>query len=167
MEMKDMFAKEAGSPMGGESGMSAAKELDMETEGAMISASPVVTVKARTIDALQKAINSAMTVFGAPPIKVEVVELKGETLPVEIMKALQMVNAAHNDFMGEDAVDIAAFETDGGALIQIAKLGKVMGDKAFIKFLKTPETRATEALEEVTEEPEAEEMSEDDMMMRM
>lgn len=165
MKMEEMFAEEAMSPMGGESGMEAAQELDTETDDALMSASPVVTVKARTLTALTKALNAALPIFDAPPIETEARDLKGEPLPVEIMRAIQMINAAHNDYMGEDAVDIMNFETDSGALIETAKIGKVMGDKRFVKFLKTPETRATEAVEEVEEEPE--EMSEDDMMMRM
>ena len=167
MKMEEMFAEEAMSPMGGESGMQAAVALDAETDDALMSASPVVTVKARTLGALTKALNAALPIFEAPSIEVEAVDLKGEPLPVEIVKAIQMINAAYQDYMGEDAVDMMNFETDGGALIETAKIGKAMSDKRFVKFLKTPETKATEAAEEVEEVEGEEEMSEDDMMMRM
>lgn len=164
-EMKDMFMNEGGAPP--ETGMAAAADLDMARDEAMTAASPSVTVKARTVKALVDGVNKALPLFQAPPIKVEAVDLKDEPLPVDITKSLEMINAAHNDYIGDDAVDIMKLETDSGALIEIAKLGKAMSDKQFVKFLNTPETKAVEVKEEMTEGPEMEDMSEEDMMMRM
>ena len=164
-DMKDMFAQEGGAPP--EPGMKVAQEMDVAVDEAMTSASPTVTIKARTVKALSDALNKALPLFEAPPVEVEAVDLKDEPLPVEIIRALQMINAAYNDYAGEDAIDITAFETDSGALIEIAKLGKAVSDKKFAKFLSTPETKGTEAKEETTEEPEMEDTSEEDMMMRM
>ena len=165
-EMNVMFAME---PMeGDDSGMKAAKELDMAEDDSTMAASPTVTIKARTVKALQGALNKAMTAFGQPEIMVEAKDLKGEPLPLELIKGLQMINAAYEDYSDEPAVSFEAMVDDKGALIEIAKLGKVLGDKGFLKFLKS------EALGEETMKPSApkmemeeEDMEEDDMMMRM
>jgi hypothetical protein len=77
-----------------------------------------------------------------------------------------MINAAMNDYMGEDAVDMAAMETDKGALIEIAKLLQVLSDKGFKKFLTSAPKGETVATE-VTEDMGEEEVDEDAMMMRM
>lgn len=148
-------------------GMKAAKELDAVENENVRSAAPVVTIKARTVKSLVDATNKVLQMFGAEPLEVVAVELKGEELPVPVIKALSMINAAMNDYMGEDAVDMVAMETDKGALIEIAKLQKVLSDKGFRKFLASApkgETVATEATEEMGEE---EEVDEDAMMMRM
>ena len=148
-------------------GMKAAKELDAVEDENVRSAAPVVTIKARTVKSLVDTTNKVLQMFGAEPLDVVAVELKGEELPVPVIKALSMINAAMNDYMGEDAVDMVAMETDKGALIEIAKLGKVLSDKGFRKFLASApkgETVATEATEEMGEE---EEVDEDAMMMRM
>lgn len=164
-KMEDMFAEETAPQKGGESGLAAAKSLDEETDAAMSAAAPSVTVKASTVKALVAALNKALPLFEAPPIEVEVRDLKDEPLPTDIMKALQMINAAYSDYAGEDAVDVVAMDMDKGALIEVAKLGKALADKGFVKFLKSSETRATEAKEEVVEEGGGEEGDDEEMMM--
>lgn len=168
-KMEDMFAEEAAAPKGGESAMKAAEELDMEEEAALTAATPAVNVKAGTLKALVGALNKVMPMFEAPPLEVEARDLKDEPLPTDVMKALQMINAAYGEYAGEDAVDVMQMEADKGALIEIAKLGKVFADKGFVKFLKSSETRATEAKEEVAEGPEEGEGDDEEekMMMRM
>jgi len=149
-------------------GMKAAKELDVVEDENVRSAAPVVTIKARTVKSLLDATNKVLGMFGAEPLQIVAVELEGEELPVPVIKALSMINAAMNDYMGEDAVDMAAMETDKGALIEIAKLQKVLSDKGFKKFLTSApkgETVATEMTEDIGEE--VDEVDEDAMMMRM
>jgi hypothetical protein len=133
----------------------------------MSAAAPLVTVKARTVAALLKEINRALPLFDAPPIEMEAVDLKDEELPSEIMRALQMMNDAVTDFSGEPAVDIENMDTDTGALLEIAKLGKALADKALIRFLKTEKKEASRPQETEVEEEDTGEISEDDMMMRM
>ena len=165
--MQDMFAEETASPKGGESAMKAAADLDTETEGALVVASPSVTLKAQTVKALRDALNKVMPMFEAPLLETAVADLKDEPLPLDLVKALQMINAAHSDYAGEDAVDLLAMDGDKGVLIEVAKLGKAFTDKGFIKFLKSSETRATEAKEETMEEDEGEEEDDAMMMSRM
>jgi len=165
MKMEDMFAEETTSPKGGESGMKAARELDAATDEALADASPVVTAKAATLKALVKALNGVTPLFGAPAIEIDIVDLKGEPLPTAILKILQAVNAAYYDYADEDAVSFDSMKDDKGILIEIAKLSKILGDKGFVKFLKSSETKGTEALEEAEEEPEEEGSEEGDEEM--
>lgn len=169
MSDKEMFmSEEGGSPDDG--GMKAAKELDKVEIEMTISAVPDVTVRAGTVKAIVSAINKAMPLFEAPPLKVEAVDLKKEPMPVEVVQALQMVNAAYEDYEGEPLIKVDAMVDDKSALIELSKMTKALADRGFIKFLKSPapETKGTEMAEDMMEgEEEEEEMSEDDMMKRM
>ena len=165
MKMEEMFADETTSPKGGESGMKAARELDVATDEALADASPVVTAKAATLKALVKALNGVTPLFGAPAIEIDIADLKGEPLPTAILKILQAVNAAYYDYADEDAVSFDSMKDDKGILIEIAKLSKILGDKGFVKFLKTSETKGTQDVEEAEEPEEPEEGDDEEMMM--
>jgi len=154
MEMEDM---------GGEEGLKAAKQLDMEEDDALSAASPAVTVKARTVSALVQALNRIMPLFGAPKIEVEVTDLKDEPMPLELMKALQMLNAAYSDYADEDLVSITSMADDKGALIEVSKIMKVLGDKGFAKYLKKEVT--SPMVEKKPEAPPPEEEDDEEMMM--
>lgn len=166
MSDKEMFMSEEASPAD-DSGMKAAKELDSVEMEMTISAIPDVTVRAGTVKAIVSAINKAMPLFEAPPLKVEAVDLKKEPMPFEVVQALQMVNAAYEDYEGEPLISVEAMVDDKSALIELSKMTKALADRGFVKFLKepAPETKATQMPEEMEEEEE--EMSDDDMMMRM
>jgi hypothetical protein len=161
MEMDEMEME-----MGGEGGMKAAMELDAEEDDALSSASPSVTVKARTISALVQALNKVMPLFSAPKIEVEITDLKEEPMPLDLMKALQMLNAAYSDYADEELVSIPSMADDKGALIEVSKIMKVLGDKGFAKYLKK-EVMAPK-VEKESLAPEMESEDEDEkMMMRM
>jgi hypothetical protein len=168
MSDKEMFMSEEGASPDDDSGMKAAKELDKVEIEMTISAVPDVTVRAGTVKAIVSAINKAMPLFEAPPLEVEAVDLKKEPMPYEVVQALQMVNAAYEDYEGEPLVSVEAMVDDKSALIELSKMTKALADRGFVKFLKepAPETKGTEMAEEVMEEEE-EEMSDDDMMKRM
>jgi hypothetical protein len=153
-----------------EAGMKAAEELDKVENENIVAAAPVVTIKARTLQSLGDATNKVLSLFGAPPVAVEAVEIKSAELPLPLIKALSMINAAMSDYIGEPVVDFDAMATDKGALIEIAKLIKVLGDKGFKKFLASApkdENKGTEIAEEMGAPEEESSMSEDKMMMRM
>lgn len=161
MEMDEMEME-----MGGEGGMKAAMELDQEEDDALSSASPSVTVKARTISALVQALNKVMPLFSAPKIEVEITDLKEEPMPLDLMKALQMLNAAYSDYADEELVSIPSMADDKGALIEVSKIMKVLSDKGFAKYLKK-EAMAPK-VEKESPAPEMESEDEDEkMMMRM
>lgn len=168
MSDKEMFMSDAGTSPEDDAGMKAAKELDQVEIEMTVSAVPDVTVRAGTVKAIVSAINKAMPLFEAPPLEVEAVDLKKEPMPYEVVQALQMVNAAYEDYEGEPLISVDAMVDDKSALIELSKMTKALADKAFVKFLKSPpegETKATEMAEEVVGEEE--EMSDEDMMRRM
>ena len=136
-----------------------------------IAAAPASTMKARTVKALGDATNKVLAMFGAPSVTVEATDLTNQELPVELIKSLMMINKAYSDYIGEDAINLDNMKSDKDALIEIAKLIKVAGDKAFKKFLMSPptgETKATEGVEAIGgPEEEKPGMSEEMMMKRM
>lgn len=153
-----------------EGGMKAAKMLDEVSDANITAASPAVTIKSRTLKSLVDTTNKVLEMFGAPAVEVEIVDLKNAELPVSLVKALSMVNAAMKDYIGESVVDFDLMVSDKGALVEIAKLGKVLGDKGFKKFLASApkdETKGTEIAEEMGAPEEESSMSEEKMMMRM
>lgn len=161
MEMDEMEME-----MGGEGGMKAAMELDQEEDDALSSASPSVTVKARTISALVQALNKVMPLFSAPKIEVEITDLKEEPMPLDLMKALQMLNAAYSDYADEELVSIPSMADDKGALIEVSKIMKVLSDKGFAKHLK--KQVMAPKVEKESPAPLMESEDEDEkMMMRM
>jgi len=171
-EMNEMFMEDMedmkASPED-DAGLKAAQELDQVEMEVTISAIPDVTIRAGTVKAIVSAINKAMSLFEAPPLEVEAVDLKKEAMPYEVVQALQMVNAAYEDYEGEPLLSVESMVDDKSALIELSKMIKALADRGFVKFLKSPpegETKATEMAEEVVGEEE-EEMAEEDMMMRM
>lgn len=167
MEEKEMFMMEAGPVPGGEKGMSLAKSLDDATDEATMAASPTVTVKARTVKAMTDTINKIMTSLSLPTIVVEARDLEDEPMPLEIIKALQMLNAAYYDYADEDAVSFDGLTDDKGALMEVAKLSKLPADKGFMKFMKSESVTGGKAkpMPMAPMEEEEEEEYDDDMLM--
>lgn len=167
--MNAMFQSDATASGAAEGGMEAAKSLDMAQDTNLKAAAPTATMKARTVKALTDAANKVLSMFGAPALTVEAVDMKNVELPVDLIKSLMMINAAHNEYIGEDVINLDNMKTDKDALVEIAKLIKVAGDKAFKKFLMSApagETKGTEIGEEMGA-PEEEGGSEEMMMKRM
>ena len=168
MSDKEMFMEDMKASPEDDAGLKAAKELDQVEMEVTISAIPDVKIRGGTVKAVVSAINKALPLFEAPPLEVEAVDIKGEPMPYEIVKALQMINDAYEDYEGEPAFDIQSMVDDKSVLIEISKLTKAISDRGFKKFLQSApegETKGGEAAEEVMGEEE--EMSEEDMMMRM
>ena len=130
-----------------EKAMGMAAEADAEMDDMAGMAAPDGKYSVRSLNVLVDALNKLLPLFDAtlPPIPMQSVDVVGK-LPVEIIKAITMINQATKDAQIpdlapsiDDMVDDRGIEMVAGKLILLAK------NRDFSMFLKMKPKEAPEA----------------------
>ena len=136
---------------------------------------PTGPFKPKAVNAMVKAMNRVLPLFGLDPDARETTEARVDALPVELVRHLDMISAAANDAVAAEAIDaelafsLSDITDDTSLQVVSGKLDKLSKDKDFKTFLKEaeaqPEAEAEVTEVEVEETPDGDEVGAEDLFM--
>lgn len=112
-----------------------ADEVDMKTDDAYASTSPVGEFHMSALNSMVQALNRVVPLFGVPEIQPFTED--ATSFPPEIMRALTMVKNAAED-SGAQEFDLVRVKQDRDLLLLAGKLTALAKDRAFKDFLVAP-----------------------------